>query len=537
MRDSGAPARLALAAAAAAAALAPVAAAAAAAAANSVCFSAPYDPATCLSWTSDATNITFTANWPVLPNTPGPAAVGWGGWGISQLTCGSMFPSSVWMAIKGPGGVRLEDRSAVGHVLPQCRKEQLSHVTAKRVEPDGSFSITWTRPLVAPKSSGQPSIVPGNISIIGAVFFGPLDLRPCESMGIPGHQTVVSFTAQLIPSDGAGSAAATLPSVSSASHGAQAALAPAAPVAGLIAAIPVCSSVYSNFAQLSPAGLERFYGASSAIQLLPGVSTVDVAGRRLYSLLESASGVNFELVSINVDSGVRSTTVCKTDFYVSSSYPLQNVNIAWDANNATVIVAGCTDPECAGYVGVSRIDPVTCASKPVVKAPTDPPLSSTRAGGSAFDPATDTFVMTIAQAAGKKPVGPVLVSIDMRSGKVLHTFVETGTNVSIIALTSAGPGRFLGVNEFPDLRIALATLDSALSKVSLAPAVPNCVEALAGASALVQKDGGDVFYFLSQDGAGGATRIIGVFAANGTVASTGLLPGDASLAPPAFFVL
>jgi len=512
-----------LAAAAAALASAPTASAALAPG-NSVCFPAPYDQSTCLSWTSDADNITFTAVWPAS----GSVKVGWGGWGISSLTCGSMFPASVSMAFVGPGGVTLEDRAAVGHVLPQCRKEQLSYVTAKRIEPDGSVTVTWTRPLVAPRSSGQPSIVPGNVSIIGAVFYGQLDLRPCESTGVPAHQGIASFTAQLLPAAGRGASAGGAPAPAPAP-------APPAPATGLVASFYVCSNAYTNLAHITSAGLERFYGQSSQVGLLPGVSTVDVAGRRLFALVESATGASFDLVSLDVDSGARGAT-CATPFSVPANYPLQNINIAFDPNNKTVIVAGCTDPECAGYVGVSRINPATCAATQVVKVPTDPPLNPTQSSA-AFDPATDTFLMTVSQAVGKKPSGPVLVSVDMRTGRVLHSFAEGGTNFNVMSLVNDGPGRFLGVNVLQDQTVALATFDSARNKASVAPAVPGVLAALPGLSALERGEGGDVFYFLSQDGASGAARVIGVFAANGTLASTGTLPGDYSQSPTALFAL
>ena len=514
-----------LVAASAAASAAAAAAAADASAGNPVCFPPPYDPATCLSWRADATNITFTAVWPPVPGST--SAIGWGGWGISSLTCGSMYPSSVWMAIRGPGGVVLEDRAAVGHVVPQCRKEQLSYVTAKHIGPDGTVTISWTRPLIAPKASGQPTIVPGNVSIIGAAFYGDLDLRPCEPSGIPGHFSAATFTVELLPGAGHGSAAG------GDAGSANAAASPAAPATGLIAALPVCTS-YTNLARLTPAGLEQFYGVSTNSYLLPGITALDAVGRRLYSLTLSAAGGTYDLLSINVDTGARGAT-CATTIPVPSNYALQDLNLAFDQNNKTVIVAACTDTECAGYVQVSRVDPASCALTPVVKVPTDPPIAPAQSAA-AFDPATNTFVMTISQAVGKNPASPVLVSVNMLTGKVAHVLAETDTRV--VALSSAGPGLFLGVSvRTADASIALATFDSARNKVSRGPVVPNCVEALPGLSALVQNANGDVLYFITQDGVSGSPRIIGLFGANGTIASTGLLPGDASQTPSAFFAL
>jgi len=450
-----------------------------------------------------------------------------------------MFPASVSMAIRGPNGVVLEDRATVGHVVPLCRKEQLSYVTESRINPDGSFTISWTRPLIAPRSSGQPSILPGNVTLIGAVFFGQLDLRPCEPTGIPAHQSIVTFTVELIPRK---DEAATSRSI--ADGGASRSIADAdaaiplaqaqAPAVGLIATLPVCTS-YTNLAQITPSGSETFYGASSLTYLLPGINAVDPIGRRLYSLIMSNDGLTYELISIDVDSGIRGST-CSTTIPVPSSYSLQNLNMAYDGKNKTVIVAACTDTECAGYVQVSRIDPKTCELIPIVKVPTDPPISYIQ-GGSSFDPSTSTFLMTISQAIGKQSSGPVLISVDMIAGKVMHSFVETGSNITIYSLANAGPGLFKGVNVFPDQRIALATVDSIRNKITLSPIVPNCVQALPGLSALEKRKTGDIFYFITLDGSIGAPRIIGLFSTNGTIASIGNLPGDASLLPSSLFIL
>ena len=71
------------------------------AAPSRVCLAPPADGA-CLSWTAGPENITFTGTWPAQPP---PYVVGWGAWGISSVSCGSMYPAAVWMAIKGPAGV------------------------------------------------------------------------------------------------------------------------------------------------------------------------------------------------------------------------------------------------------------------------------------------------------------------------------------------------------------------------------------------------------------------------------------------------
>ena len=64
------------------------------------------------------------------------------------------------------------------------------------------------------------------------------------------------------------------------------------------------------------------------------------------------------------------------------------------------------------------------------------------------------------------------------------------------------------------------------------------VAPLPGLGAYVHGDSGDIYYFLTEDGSiGGAVRIVGVFAANGTLASSGTIPGDASQAPSSLFYL
>ena len=498
----------------------------AAAAPSRTCLAPPAD-AVCLSWAVADGNITFHGVWPALPP---PSGVGWGAWGISAVSCGSMYPASVWMAIKGPAGVVLEDRFTDAHTVPQCHKRQLSHVTASSVQPDGSFTVSWTRPLAAPPSSGQPSIGPGNVSLIGAAFMGaPLDLRPCEASGIPIHTSVGAFTVQLV------AAAATAPRVEEAAPAPPLAAAASAATPGLVAALPVCASgngAFNNFARVSPRGVEQFFGDAWIPGYL-GVTAVDPARRRLYALTPNVAGVAYELASVDVGSG-RLLATCSTGIPVPSGGSVEDLGLAWDALNSSLIVAACTDSVCAGYVEVSRLDPSSCRRAPVVKVPTDP-AAAVLPGAAAFDPSSNTFVMSITQTV-KGSTGLVLIAVDMGAGSVARVFNEARRGVDIVTLSpeAGAPGVFVGLDNSLDPAhpvVSFVRYDAAGNTLTRAPALP-CRGALPGSGAL---DPLGILYFLAPDVAGGGTRVLGVHTANGTLASAGTLPGDAGQTPSAFF--
>lgn len=487
----------------------------AATAAPRVCLAPPAD-SICLTWTVDASNITFTGTWPA-----NPGAVGWGAWGISAVSCGSMFPSSVWMAISGPGGVVLEDRAATAHTVPQCQKQQLSHVTASSVEPDGSFTVTWTRPLIAPPSSKQPSITAGNVSLIGAAYAGaPLDLRPCEPTGVPLHTNLGTFTVQLL-------------ATADAARDALAQVAAAAP-SGLVAAVPVCGGTHSNFARVSPRGAETFYGVAEAPAYL-AVTAVDAAGRRLYGLTEDPTGTSLVLVSVDIDTG-RLMSSCNAGVLVPASGGVQNVGLAWDARNSSLIVAACTDSICAGYVQVSRLNPGTCARAPVVKIPTDP-AATVFPGAAAFDAAANIFVTSLTQTI-RGATGLVLVAVDMGTGSV-RIFNEASRGIDVVTLAAeagGAPGAFVGleVGTYPSAPdVSFVRYDAVGNKLARAPALRGINGAQPGSGALDAELG--VLYFLAVDSTSGGALVIGVHTGNGTIASTGALPGDAGQAPAALF--
>ena len=440
-----------------------------------------------------------------------------------------MYPAAVWMAIKGPGGVVLEDRFTDSHAVPQCRKRQLSYVTASSVKPDGSFTVAWTRPLVAPPASGQPSIVAGNVSLIGAAYFGaPLDLRPCEPSGIPGHTSVGAFTVQLL----AGAPARRHDEQSAPA----AAAAAAAAGAGLVAAVPVCTSgtgASNNFARVSPQGVEHFYGASEIPGYL-GITAADATGRRLHALAPNASGVGYDLASVDIDTG-RLLSTCNTGILVPTSSSVEDLGLAWDARGASLIVAACTDTVCAGYVQVSRLLPGSCKLEPVVKVPTDP-AAAALPGAAAFDAASNTFVMSLTQTI-RGVTSLVLVAVDMGTGTVAHVYNEARRGIDVVALlpeAGAPAGAFVGVATFLDASqyaVAFVRYDAVGNTLARAPALPGCSGALPGSGALDPLNG--ILYFLSQDA--GGTRLLGIHTANGTLASAGTLPGDAGQTPSALF--
>ena len=497
---------------------------AASAAPSRICLQPPAQDA-CLSWTSDGTNISFVGSWPALPS---PYGVGWGAWGISSISCGSMYPASVWMVLKGPSNVlRLEDRVTTAHAVPQCRKRQLSYVTASSVKPDGSFTVSWTRPLVAPPGSGQPNIRPGNDSLIGAAYFGtPLVLRPCEPSGIPAHTSVAAYTVQLLNAPAPARRAAPAPAPASL---------PAPAGAGLLAAVPVCttgSSAANNFARVSPQGAEQFYGVAQVPGYL-GVTAVDAAGRRLHAFSPNATGVGFSLASVDIDSG-RTVSTCNTGVLVPTQQSLEDVGLAWDARGASLIVSTCTDAVCAGYVQVSRLQPGSCKLTPVVKVPTDP-SANPQTGAAAFDAASGTYVMSLTQTI-RGATGLVLVAVDVAAGSAVHVFNEAPRGLDIVGLVpeAGAPGVFVGVANFLDAQqygLALIRYDANANTLTRAPAVPGYSGAMPGSAALNPTT--DIFYFLAQDQHG--TSIVGVHTANGTLASAGVLPGDAGQTPSAFF--
>lgn len=493
-----------------------------------VCLPPPAD-AICLSWVTDADNITLTGTWPAL-NTggPSPVPVGWGGWGISSVSCGSMYPASIWFISSGPSGLVLEDRATNSHQPPQCRKQQLSHVTSSSKKPDGSFTVTWTRPLVAPPSSGQPTIVPGNnVSLIGAAYAGyPLDLRPCEYIGIPGHVSVGTFTVKFLAGEAAAGAAAGEGAGALARLGAPA---PPAPT-GLIASVPVCANAYSSLVRVSPSGAVSYYGVAAPVLPLLGYTAFDPAGRRLYAITFNAAGTAFELSSIDIDTGRVAAPPCPTGVLVPPNSPLENIGLAWDALNASVIVAACTDAFCAGYVQVTRILPGSCKLVPVVKVPTDP-AAEQLPGAAAFDAASNTFVTSLTQTV-RGSTGLVLVAVDMATGAVAHVFNEAGSNVDVVALVAEGgaspPGTFVGLTSTN----AFVRYDAVANKLTRAPPLTG-VGVLPGSGVLDPGSGGAdsdaVLYFLSPD-----SRVVGVYTANGTLASSAALPGDTGQTPVAF---
>lgn len=436
-----------------------------------------------------------------------------------------MFPASVWMAIQGPGGIVLEDRVTVAHVMPLCQKKQLSYVTKSSIAPDGSLTVSWTRPLIAPPSSGQPSIVPGNVSMIGAMFQGPpLDLRPCEAAGLPLHTALGVFTVELLPASSAPvlDAPALAPSLATP--------APTAPPAGLIVALPVCAITRTNFARLLPSGAETYYGVAEAPAYL-GVTSVDPQSRRLYSLAPNYNGATFALSVLDIDSGALLST-CLTSIMVPSSGSFAGLGLAWDARNGSAIVSACTDVYCAGYVAVMRLDPSSCAAALILKVPTDP-AAAVLPGAAAFDAASGTFVMSITQSLGGT-VSLVLIGVDMETGAVLGTYNEgiRGLDVVALAAEEGRAGSFVGVEVDPANTVAFVRYNAIANRLTRAPPLKGCTGgAVAGSAALDAQSG--VLYVLTPDAPSGSARVLGIHTANGTLASVGIMPGNTENIPGA----
>lgn len=344
-----------------------LAAAAIAAAAGSVC-SDP-ESLSCLDWSTDGGNITFTATF----NGFQGGIISWGGWGISevkaaaatiaatkskantqlssvaQIFCGNMFPAEMWLAYvvsdayelssiiavlvqlfraqNTDGRIIVEDRRAVGHVVPLCYDRQLSYQISGATSNGGkTLTASWTRPLAVPAAFsglGYFNITSGvSVPLITALNYASpaVPAVPCTPE-LQGHDIAFSgltgVLAGAAPAAGKSRVVNTTRTITAAATPSSDALRPTiggsthtgagAVFSGVVGTFTLCSDSVTVLGQISPSGgveyLGQGTGASDA--LINGFNTaLDPTNRILYGFGVYEGAVEtITLFGFSVDTG------------------------------------------------------------------------------------------------------------------------------------------------------------------------------------------------------------------------------------------
>lgn len=491
-------------------------------AAGSLCFPAPHD-ANCLSWTVDASNITFSAHFAADASTSTLPV--WGAWALPALDCGNMWPANVWLALPSPsGGVRVEDRVATAHAAPACaaRAPQLSFTLSSSIAADGSFDVSWTRPLAPPREYRQPDIVAGATPVIGAYALGAAALAfpPCSVAGLPFHANVVNnvavdFLAADVESPVTDAAAPRR--------------APAAPAySGLAGVAAVCGDSCAALAHIDAASGRVTFPSAASPSLYPLLVALDGASRVIHALAYNNSPAGplpaLFVASLSADTGALLGT-CATPFSLNDAYDFTNLNFAFDSSSGDVLIASCTDDACVAPLNVTALRPGSCATRVVASFAAE----ELSAGGSgAVDPYARVLVLTYARG-GANP-GLVVAAVNVSSGAVVRVTPEGSTPdtpfvqslafddvarvVYGLALTTAGASQPM-----------LVAINARTGKLRAVGAVAGCAGALP--NSLAVSDDGERLVFVGAGGEGptGAAVLYTIFAANGTVAATAPMQG------------
>lgn len=500
---------------------------------GSVCFPAPYIES-CLTWRVTGANLTLTATF----STPSNGFV-WGAWGLTGLACGSMFPANVWLALPTPGGgVRIEDRVTLGHVAPVCAAgaPQLSHTLASSVGADGSFNVTWTRPLAPAPQYAQPTIAPGSVPLIGAYADGAaaLPFPPCGVTGLPFHTNVVGTTVNFFAKEEVAGASAE------AAANAGVALAPPNPTAaryfGLMSVWSVCGDSCAALSHVAPAtGSVTFLPSRASPSLFPLLTALDGASRTLHVLAYDNSprgggGGNLFLAALSADTGALLRT-CATVLPVPNDFVYANLGLAFDAASGEVLVAGCTDSACVGPANVTAVAPASCAARAVASIAA---AELEVGGGSAFDPRARVFAFTLATASAAQDLA--LYALNVESGAVTRVAAEDGGTPWIQSLAYDAASRLMFGLAFTTAAYSqptLVTFNARTGALRSVGAVTGCAGALPNVLAL-SADGALAYFAGTQGGDG--TILFAVHTENATVASAKPLQYAASIAdaPVAF---
>lgn len=492
---------------------------------GTLCFPAPNN-LDCLSWSLDATNITFTATFSADPEYGIPV---WGAWGLPVLTCGNMWPANVWLVLPSPGGtVRVEDRVTVTHAAPQCAKgvPQLSHTIAGSVAPDGTVNVTWTRLLTPPPAFRQPAITRGLTALIGAYALGAetFDFPNCGTAGLPFHSNVVNDVSVDFFAGAAHTVSAAVPVT-------------AAPYAGLAGILSVCGDSCAALTRISASTGRVSFPSADTPSLFPLLTALDGVARVVHTLAfdnsPSQRSPSIFVASLSADTGALLGS-CATRFALNDGYVYANLNFAFDSASGEVLIAACTDDACIAPLNVTALRPGSCATRELAALSAE----DLEVGGSgAVDPYARVFVFSLARG-GTKP-GLAVVALNITSGAVVRVASETQSSSYVQSLVFDDSSRLIYGLAFTTALYSqpvLVSINARSAKLRVIGAVIGCAGALPDSLA-VSPDGLHLFFVGS--GAGGAATLFTIFSANATVFASVPLQGfiSDSEAPPSLFWL
>ena len=500
----------------------------------SVCFPAPHD-ANCLSWSVDATNITFAAYF-AADATGVPV---WGAFGLPASTCGNMWPAHVWMALPLPtGGVRVEDRVTMTHAAPTCATgvPQLSHTLASSIAADGSVNVSWTRLLTPPPRYQQPALArgAGATPLIGAYALGAAALAfpECSIAGLPFHSNVVNnISVDFFPA--AGAEAGEPPA-------AEAPASRAARYSGLAGLAAVCGDSCAAITHLDAAKGRVSFPFTASPSLFPLLTAFDSQARVLHALAfdntNSPSGRRngaLFVASLSADTGALLGR-CPTRFALNDGFDLANLNFAFDSATGEILIASCTDDACVAPLNVTALRPGSCETREVTALAA---AELTAGGSGAIDPYARVFVFSLARG-GASP-GLAVVALNISSGAILRVTPETQDTPYVQSLVFDDVSRRIFGLAFTTAGFStplLVAIDARTGNLRNIGPVLGCAGALPDSLAI--SPDGERLFFIGAGDAGVAT-LFSILAANASVASSAPLQGAISLgdAPAALFWL
>jgi hypothetical protein len=503
-----------------AAAAAAAAAAIASAQSGSVCTSP--EPLACLEWSAADGNVTFSATFTGYQSAP----VAWGAWGVSSVFCGNMFPATMWIAyLTASGHVIVEDRQAVGHVVPRCYASQLSQQLSGSASPGNkTLKASWTRPAVPPPeyaAMGYTALSGAEVPLIAANFYevdGVSPLIPDEpcTLAIPGHSIAVSgITGNLLlggadagtgAAAGIGAAAGTVGGGAArhrprcrrrreravnltALSAAAPAPAPAPPYSGLVGTFSICSESVTVLGYLGASGDVGYAGTGTggSDDLINGFNVaIDPVGRILYALGANEGAVEaLTLFGFSVDTGALVSS-CKTPLF-SPPFMGRDMFLAFDPAAGDLVASGCADQACKLPLPIGFLNRTSCSYQVVASIGGEGQTSAYESA--AYNSDTQQVVFTLANSTGA-----AIVAVSLADGSTTR-FDETALdNIDSLAYDAAS-GLIYGVGQ-QGFVASLVAVNSSDFSYAVVGVISQAADAFNGLGVV---GGGAQYFFLMSD--------------------------------------